>query len=192
MAVDQARILDSNVKVVFLTAVVDTLRSFAGAVDGAAAIFIFLKHGDGFFPAQVTGDRDAPVLELRHPVFRFRPLIESDRFGIAGAGAAQHAADAGPGDGAVTHGARLTACYQFMCRESCRAEIEPPDGLLRVGERDHFCVRMRATGGLDEIDADRHQPPSGTLKHGGAKGAAGSSRYICRGQFDDKPHAAFF
>lgn len=169
-----------------------TSRSLAGAVDGAAAIFIFLKHGDGFFPAQVTGDRDAPVLELRHPVLRFRPLIESDRFGIAGAGAAQHASDAGPGDGAVTHGARLTACYQLVSRESCRAEIEPPDGLLRVGQRNHFRVRMRATGGLDEVDADRHQPPSGTLKHGGAKGAAGPSRHIGRGQCDDKPHAAFF
>ena len=169
-----------------------TSRSLAGAVDGAAAISIFLKHGDGFFPAQVTGDRDTPVLELRHPVLRFRPLIESNCFCIAGAGAAQHAAYAGPGDGAIAHGARLTARHEFMCREACRAKIEASDGLLRVGEGNHFCVCMRATSGLDEIDANGYQSPSGTLKHGGSEGATGSSRYIRRGQCDDKPHAAFF
>lgn len=192
MTVDEARILTCNVRGVLFPGAVETLRSLAGAVDSTAALLIFLKHGGCFLPAEVTGDRDAPVLELRHPVFRFRPLIESDRFCIAGAGAAQQASDAGPGDGAVAHGARFTARHEFMCREACRTQIEAPDSLLGVGEGNHFCMRMRAMTGLDEIDADRYQPPVGTLEHGGAEGAAGSSRHIRRGQLDGKPHAAFF
>lgn len=160
-----------------------------GVIDHSAALLVASKHCDGFPSAEIPHDRDAPLLERRDPPSWFGTFVKSDRFRVAGPGAAQHAPDARPGNGSETHGAGLATGDQFMVQHAGSAEVEMPEHVLRVGKGHQFRVSQRAGGQNDQVDSDGDQPSCPSFKDGRGEWTARSVRHICRGQFDHKSHA---
>lgn len=163
----------------------------ACVINDSAALLVALKHRDSFPSAEVPHDRDAPLFERRDPSFWFEAFVKSDRFRVAGSGAAQHAPDAGPGNRSETHGTGLAAGNQFMFRYPRRAEVEMSDSVLRVGKGHQFGMGKRAVGQDDQVYSDRDQPSRPGFKDGRGERTACSVRHVPRCQFDHKSHAVF-